>query len=140
MADWKKFAGSNVLDIGLSGIGVAVDISAGKGVVKSVGKGLIDYALYDTIGAIVGGPAMGVYMGAQLLGMAGTAVIENGKEKAKKVSRNAPGYGRVGGGFFDNEQSYTMRQRSLQAMGGHQGLVNNSLGSEARRRAANIRY
>ena len=140
MADWKSFAKNNVLDIGLSTIGVVTDISSGKGVVKSIGTGVLDYLKWDLIGGIVGGPAMLAYFGLQMGTLAGTLAVETGREKTRKVSRNIKGPGKVGTGFFDNQNAYTMRQRSLQAMGGHQGMVNSALGSEARRRSANINY
>lgn len=141
MADWKKFVKSNVLDLGLSGAMVVSDIAQGKGVVKSIGAGLFEYAKWDIIGGIVGGPAMGAYMLSQLGALGVNMAIEAGRAKADNLSRNTPAPGIVGGyGFFDNQNAYTMRQRSLAAIGGHQGMVNNALGSEARRRAYNIRY
>lgn len=140
MADWKKFASNNKLDFGLSAAGAVVDIASGKGVVKSIGKGLVDYAIWDTVGALVGGPAMAIYAGVQVLGLGAGIAINVGKEKADKIHRVAPGYGKIGSGFTDNQQAFTMRQRGLQAMGGHQGMVNNALGSEARRRSSSIRY
>lgn len=141
MADWKKFAKANVLDIGLSSAMVVSDIAQGKGIVKSIGSGVLEYAKWDIIGGIVGGPAMAAYMLSQLGAVGVNIALETGRGKADKVSRNAPAPGIVGGyGFFDNQNAYTMRQRSLAAIGGHQGMVNNALGSEARRRAYNIRY
>ena len=141
MAEWKKFLSNQKLDIALSRIGVVSDIASGKGVVKSIGAGVLDYAKWDIIGGIVGAPAMGVYMGAQLLTVGSQIALENGRANADKIHRNSPKPGVVGGyGFFDNENAYTMRQRSLNAIGGHQGIVNNALGSEARSRAYNIKY
>lgn len=141
MADWKKFAKSNVLDFTLSGIGVVSDIAAGKGVVKSVGSGVLEYAKWDIIGGIVGGPAMLAYFGTQIASLGANVALEYGRAKTDKINKNTKSPGIVGGyGFFDNQNAYTMRQRSLNAMGNHQGMVNNALGSEARRRAYNINY
>lgn len=141
MADWKKFVSNNVLDLGFTAVAMGVDIAQGKGVLKSIGTGAIEYAKWDIIGGIVGGPAMLAYMGTQLGALGASLALESGRGKADKIARNSPTPGRIGGkGFFDNQNAYTMRQRGLNAIGGHQGMVNNALGSEARRRAANIRY
>lgn len=141
VAEWKKFLANNKLDIAIAA-GVAIsDISKGKGVVKSIGGGLIDYAKMDIIGGIVGGPAMFANFAAQI-GMLGVNVaLENAKENTQTLKKNGPQIGRVGSrNFADNQTAYTMRQRSLEAIGGHSGMVYNALGSEARRRASNINY
>ena len=140
MADWKNYAKANIVGIGLSVPGVISDIASGKGVVKSIGTGVLDYAKWEIIGGLVGGPAMLAFTGVQLGTLGATIAIESGRAKTEKISRNVRGPGAVGGSFFDNQNAYTMRQRSLAAMGGHQGMVNNALGSEARRRAYNIKY
>ena len=141
MADWKKLASNNWLDLTLSGVCVVSDIASGKGVVKSIGSGVLEYAKWDLIGGIVGGPAMFANFALQIGGLAGNIALEHGRGNASSMSRNSSSPGIIGGrGFFDNQNAYTMRQRGLNAIGGHQGMVNNALGSEARRRAANIRY
>lgn len=139
MANWGKVANATLMGIG-PGIGIASDVSQGKGVIRSVAKGAIDFGVSDIVSGLVGTPAMLTYLGFQLAGLGYNAYKEHGQEKGRKVRRTIQDGAGVGAGFFDNEQAYTMRQRSLEAMGGHRGMVNNALGSEARRRASNIRY
>lgn len=140
MADWKKVASSQALNVGLSAVSVGADIAGGKGVVKSVASGALDFAKWEIISGLIGTPAMWAYTAYQVGSVATNALIENGRGKADKTNRNTTGTGKVGNGFYDNDYSATMRQRGLEAIGGHQGITNNALGSEARRRASNIRY
>lgn len=140
MADWKKVIGSQGLNVGISAVSVGVDIAEGKGVAKSIGVGALDFAKWEIISGLLGGPAMIGYTVATVGAAAIGAVVDNGRNKANKVNRSTTGTGRIGSGFSDNELSATMRQRGLEAIGGHQGITNNALGSEARRRASNIRY
>lgn len=140
MADWKKALSSQGLNVGLSVMSVGVDIGSGKGVAKSIGSGALDFAKWEIISGLLGNGPMLAYTAATIGFASANALIDNGREKANKVNRNVTGTGRVGGGFYDNDFSATMRQRGLEAIGGHQGIVNNALGSEARRRASNIRY
>lgn len=140
MANWKKALSNQSLGIGISAITVGTDIASGKGVVKSVGAGVYDFTKWEIISGLVGGPAMLAYTAYQIGDVAVSALIDNGREKTKKLSRNITGSGAVGGGFSDSDFAATMRQRGLEAIGGHQGITNNALGSEARRRASNIRY
>ena len=88
MADWKNYAKANALGIGLTGIGVISDISSGNGVVKSIGAGVLDYAKWEIIGGLVGGPSMLAYMGVQLGTLGTTMAIESGRAKTEKISRN----------------------------------------------------
>lgn len=140
MADWKKLFKGQKLNIGLTAFSVGSDIVEGKGVAKSIGAGAIDFAKWEIISGLVGGPAMFAYTAYQLGSAAIDISLEVGKEKTAKITKGVSGTGTVGRGFYDNDYTATMRQRSLEAIGGHQGIVNNALGSEARRRASNIRY
>lgn len=140
MADWKGFIKNNPIDIITTTAGIGIDMASGKGVVKSVVGGAFEFLKWDIIGGIIGGPAMLANFGLQMGAMGMNLAVDAGREKTQRVARNNRGPGKIGGGFFDNQNAYTMRQRSLQAMGGHQGMVNSALGSEARRRSANINY
>ena len=135
---------ANWLNVGLMAAGptieAGVDIANGKGVVKSVVKAGTNFAVNDAISGLVGGPAMWAMLGGQLAWEGAKMYGNYARGKGERVGRNITGTGKVGVGFMDTEYAATMRQRGLESIGGHQGLVRNALGSEARRRAYNIRY
>lgn len=140
MANWKKVFKGQGLNIGLSVVSVAADIGEGKGVAKSIGSGALEFAKWEIISGLVGGPAMLAYTAYQIGSVVADVAIDAGREKTSKIKRNTTGTGNIGGEFLDNAYTATMRQRGLEAIGGHQGMTYNALGSEARRRASNIRY
>lgn len=117
------------------------DISQGKGVVKSVAGAAAEFMFYDAFFGLVGGPAGWIMLGKDLAVGAFDIAKEVGREKAKGVKQNATGFGRIGNrGYSDNPYGATMRQRSLEANGGYQGMTRSVLGSEARRRASSVTY
>lgn len=116
-------------------------IKEGKGVVKSVVDAGISFALNDAMFGLLGGPAAMTIMGAQLLGAGIDAGLQAGRAKAKGIEQRSNGFGKVGGyNYNDNQYSATMRQRSMQAIGGSQGITRNAFGNEARKRASSISY
>lgn len=139
MANWTKY-----VNYGLMGLFPTVtavsDIAQGKGVVKSVAKGAVSFGVDDVVSGLVGSKMMLAKFVFDIGRAGANAYIDHSKEKGNKVGRTGPNGANIGRGFVDNENSYTMRQRSLQAMGGHQAMARNALGSEARRRATGIRY
>lgn len=128
----------------INGAFIAVDagmnIAEGQGVVKSVLKAGVDFAINDAIMGVVGiAPSM-AFMGVQLAGAGVDAGLAIGREKAQKTRQNFTGIGKIGGDFNDNRYSATMRQRSMQSIGGNSGMVRNAMGNEARKRASSISY
>lgn len=128
----------------LNGAFVAVDaamnMSEGQGVIKSIGKAAVDFAITDAVMGFIGGPASIALMAAQIGGVALDATLAAGRQKAMKTGRNFSGLGFTGGDYNDNKYAATMRQRSLQSMGGSQGMTRQTFGNEARRRASTISY
>lgn len=116
------------------------NIKEGNGIVKSVAKAGVNFAINDAITGIVGGPAILGIAAIQIGAMGYEALMDNGREKAQKTKHNVTGTGHVGGYFNDNANAATMRQRSLQAIGGAQAQTRNAFGNEARRRASTISY
>lgn len=137
---------STALSVGLTAAGPAVqaigDVKKGKGIVPSLGKAALDFAVSDVVTGLLGfWPSMALSLGGSFAAAGVKAGIEAGQNKARKVGKLTSPAGQVGGGYFkDNEYAATMRQRSLEAIGGHQQMTRNALGSEARRRAAYINY
>lgn len=129
------------LNVGVPTISAYGDIKEGKGVVKSVAKAGVDWAIGDAIFGLLGaGPGLAVMAGTVAYA-ATDAAIKAGQENARNAKHGWSGTGKMGQGLRnDSEYSATMRQRQLQQMGGHQGLARQALGSEARRRAAGINY
>lgn len=115
-------------------------IKEGNGVVKSVAKAGVNFAINDIAMGIVGGTAMLGVAAIQIGKIGYDVAMDIGKEKANKTKNNFTGTGHVGGYFRDNDNAATMRQRSLQAIGGMQSQTRNAMGSEARRRASSISY
>lgn len=129
------------LNVGLPTIQAYGDIKEGKGVVRSVAKAGVDWAVGDAVMGFLGmGPGLALMAGAGVVAGA-DAAIKAGQNNAMKSKRSFSGTGNMGAGL-GNDSGYaaTMRQRQLQQMGGHQGMARQALGSEARRRASNIRY
>lgn len=128
----------------INGATVASDaysnIKEGNGIVKSVAKAGVNFAINDAIMGIVGGTAMLGIAALQIGKIGYDALMENGREKAINTKHNVTGTGHVGGYFKDNANAATMRQRALQAIGGAQAQTRNAFGSEARRRASTISY
>ena len=128
----------------INGATVASDaysnIKEGNGIVKSVAKAGIDFAINDAIMGFIGGNAMLGIAALQIGKIGYDALMENGREKAINIKHNVTGTGHIGGYFKDNENAATMRQRALQAIGGAQAQTRNAFGSEARRRASTISY
>ena len=116
------------------------NIKEGNGIVKSVAKAGIDFAINDAIMGFIGGNAMLGIAALQIGKIGYDALMENGREKAINTKHNVTGTGHIGGYFKDNENAATMRQRALQAIGGAQAQTRNAFGSEARRRASTISY
>ena len=117
------------------------NMKEGRGVVKSVVDAGVSFALNDAMFGLLGGPATMAIMGAELLGAGIDYGLKTGRDKAKAVQQRTTGFGKVGGGGYnDNNYSATMRQRAMQAIGGNQGMVRNAFGSEARKRATSISY
>lgn len=129
------------LNYGLPAWGAYSDIKEGKGVVKSIAKAGVDWAVGDAVFGMLGmGPGLVAMGGMLAVGMA-DAALTSGREDARNLKKKFTGTGRMGAGLQnDSEFAATMRQRQLQQMGGHQGIARQALGSEARRRAAGIRY
>ena len=123
-----------------NGAFVALDayssIKEGNGVIKSVAKAGVNFAVNDIITGVIGGPATLGLVALQVGKMGYDVAMGVGREKAEKTKHNFTGTGRVGGYFQDNKNAATMRQRSLQAIGGMQAQTRNALGNEARRRAS----
>lgn len=137
----------NISSLGniINGISVGGDaisnMKEGKGVVKSVAKAGIDYVIQDAVFAALGGPAGLALMGTQFAKIGLDLTLALGKQNVENTKANITGIGKVGGyKYNDNEYSATMRQRSLDAIGGSQGITRNALGNEARKRASTISY
>lgn len=131
----------NAINGAFVGYDAISNIKEGKGVVKSIAKAGIDFAITDAMFAALGGPAGTALMVAQFGKMGLDLALASGKQKVENTKNNLTGTGRVGGyQFNDNEYSATMRQRSLNAIGGSQGITRNALGNEARKRASSISY
>lgn len=140
MADWGKVAGY-AFTAGIPTVQAVSDIRKGNGVVKSIGKAGMDFAISDVMTGVIGFKAMLIKAGLDVGLEVGKSSVRELQNKGRKVGRSINGTGRMGNGIFvDNEHAATMRQRSLEAIGGHQQIARNALGSEARRRAAHIRY
>lgn len=143
MAGWST-AGKALgvgLNVGLPAWQAYGDIKDGNGVIKSVAKAGVDWAIGDAVMGMIGmGP--GIALMAGTVAVAGAdAAIKHGQETARNTKKSISGTGVMGRGLGnDSEFAATMRQRQLQQMGGHQGMARQALGSEARRRAAGIRY
>lgn len=128
------------LNAGFVAIDAVSNMSEGNGVVKSIAKAGVDFAINDAVMGFLGGPASIALMGAQIGKMGVDAVLSVGRDKVDKVKQNTNGLGKVGGAYNDNQYAATMRQRSLQAIGGSQGMTRNAFGNEARKRASSISY
>lgn len=125
---------------GLSlGYSIYDNMKEGNGVIKSVAKGVFDFALFDIASGFLGIPTMMALQFAPMLADSGVALSKLGREKAKH-NMSALSKGNVGGYFNDNEYAATMRQRQLQTMGGNLAQTRQLFGNEARRRATNINY
>ena len=140
----KIFNKTDTLGKVFGGVGFAVDVYGGihdgKGVVKSVAKSAVSFAVNDILTGAIGIPAMMAIQFAPMAVDMASATAKMGREKAKH-NMTALAKGNVGGGMFqDNEYGATMRQRQLQAMGGDTGQIRNAFGNEARRRATNTNY
>lgn len=129
-----------ILNGGFVAIDAVANMSEGNGVVKSIAKAGVDFAINDAVMGFLGGPASIALMGAQIGGTAVDAGLAIGRDKVNKTMHNTTGLGKVGGAYNDNQYAATMRQRSLQAIGGSQGMTRNAFGNEARRRASSISY
>lgn len=129
------------LNVGLPVIQAYGDIKEGKGVVKSVAKAGVDWAIGDAVMGMIGmGPGLAL-MASGIAVTAADMAIKSGQETARNTKKSISGTGVMGRGIGnDSEFAATMRQRQLQQMGGHQGIARQALGSEARRRSASIRY
>jgi hypothetical protein len=130
-----------LMNIGFMAFDTISGVSEGKGVVKSVVDAGVSFALNDAMFGLLGGPATMAVMGAQLLGAGVDYGLKVGRDKAQAVQQRTTGFGKVGGGGYnDNQYSATMRQRAMQSIGGNQGMVRNAFGNEARKRASSISY
>ena len=131
--------GGVLLNVAFTAPGLISDIKSGEGVVKSVAKAGYEWVKADLQMALLGGPATFALMGAQLAKLGIDTGLQVGREKMQNSKKNMPS-GVIGRGFQDNEYAATMRQRSIQAMGGHQQMTRNAFGNEARRRSYMANY
>ena len=131
--------GGVLLNVAFTAPGLISDIKSGEGVVKSVAKAGYEWVKADLQMALLGGPATFALMGAQLAKLGIDTGLQVGREKMQNSKSNMPS-GVIGRGFRDNEYAATMRQRSVQAMGGHQQMTRNAFGNEARRRSYMANY
>lgn len=129
------------LNIGVPTYQAYGDMKEGKGVIRSVTKAGVDWAIGDAMMGFLGmGPGLALMVGTGVVAGA-DAAIKAGQGYARNAKKAFSGTGVMGVGLInDSDYAATMRQRQLQQMGGHQGIARQSLGSEARRRASNVRY
>lgn len=118
------------LNVGFTGIDAISRIKEGEGVVSSVAKATATAVATDTVFGFLGAPVAFGLIGTQLATAGIGMVAEEAKDSSRRANRGLNG--RVGGGFYDSQNAYTMRQRSLQKMNTMDDRVRSTLGSEAR--------
>lgn len=101
----------------------------GHGFIRSVGDVAFQQAMWT-----YAAPLQWTMMGVDLAKTIGGAVMENGRNQGKVIvgQQNRQYRSSFGGNFVDNKQSYTMRQRGVQALQQSGNSVNSVLGNEAR--------
>ena len=136
----SKINFGHVLNAGCVAFDAIGSMKEGNGVVKSIAKAGVNYVINDAVAGLLGGPVM-LGLAAVQIGKVGyDMAMDVGRQKADKVKNNVTGTGHMGGYFADNKNAATMRQRSLQAIGGAQAQTRNALGNEARKRASSVIY
>lgn len=136
----SKVSIGTIANVGFTALDVASNMSEGHGVISSVARAGLSFAINDIETAVLGTPIMLGLAAIQLGKIGADAAFAVGREKVQKVKHNTTGLGHVGGYFNDNQYGATMRQRSLTAIGGAQSQMRNALGNEARHRASTVAY